>query len=137
MHPIRVGCSATLLSLLAATLGCGMGPSRTLVSISVSPTVATAKDLNLPVQFVATGTFSAPPTTVTPLPALWKGSWTAVPALRVGSVCAGINPTTGLALCGGVPPVVTITASAPSDPTLPLGTQNVPMVSGTATMNCQ
>ncbi len=137
MHFIRVGCFATLLSLLATTLGCGMGPNRTLVSISVSPTVATVQHPNLPVQFVATGTFSAPPTTVTPLPVLWKGNWTAVPTFCVGSACAGINPTTGLALCGGVPPVATITASAPSDPTLPHGTQNVPMVSGTATLNCQ
>ncbi|MGH9617652.1 MAG: hypothetical protein ACRD28_13000 [Acidobacteriaceae bacterium] len=136
MNRFRFGSCASLFSLILLTIvSCGTGSgSRTLLSISVSPAVATAP--KGPIQFIATGTFSSPPYTVAPLPALWTGSWTALPALCVGDACVGIDPNTGLALCGGVPPKVTITASAPSNPNLPLNSQNVPLVSGTATLNC-
>ncbi len=139
MNRLRLGLSATLLLFpFFTTISCGTGssPGRTLVSISVSPAVATPQNPGLAVQFVATGIFSEPPITVTPLPARWKGNWKALPNFCNVQACAGINPNTGLALCGGVPPKATITASAPSDPTLPLGSQNVTMVSGTATLNC-
>jgi hypothetical protein len=137
MNPLL---SATLLIFTAVALvSCGVGPDagRTLVSISVSPSAATVQNPDLAVQFVATGTFSTPPINVTPLPVLWKGNWGVLPDFCIaGQGCAGINSTTGLALCGGIPPKAIITASAPSDPNLPLNTPNVPMVSGTATLSC-
>jgi hypothetical protein len=56
-----------LLFLLASViLACGSGNSRQLQSISISRTLNGEQ-----IQFVATGTFSAPPTTVTPLPVDW------------------------------------------------------------------
>lgn len=105
-----------------------------LESISISPsTVTTSADGQ--VHFVATGTFSAPPVTVSPLPVNWSGNWLAVPLYCLSGGCAGMNPT-GVAVCFGNTLGVTITASAPSDPNLSLGTKNVPIVSGTATLNC-
>ncbi len=88
------------------------------------------------VKFVATGTFSAPPVTVTPLPVNWSGSWSGVPLWCTPEGCAGMNPT-GVAVCFSTSSGVIITASAPSDPKLPLDAKNVPMVSGTATLNCE
>jgi hypothetical protein len=141
MNLSRLLFSATILFFVAtATLSCGKTlmegsiPNRTLQSISVSPSLAkVAADGQ--VQFVATGTFSAPPVTVTPLPVNWTGSWPTVPVWCTSSGCAGMNPN-GMAVCFGDSPAVKITASAPSNPELPLDTPNVPMVSGTATLSC-
>jgi hypothetical protein len=47
-----------------------------------------------------------------------------------------MNPT-GVAVCFSTSSREIITASAPSDPKLPLDAKNVPMVSGTATLNCE
>jgi hypothetical protein len=58
---------AVILLLLATSLALSCGSSsRQLQSITISQTVNGEQ-----IQFVATGTFSAPPTTVTPLPAWW------------------------------------------------------------------
>jgi len=63
MH--RFWALALLLTLL--TLGCGSGSSnRQLQSITIKA-VANGQR----VQFLATGTFSAPPTAVSPLPVFW------------------------------------------------------------------
>ena len=56
-----------LLFLTLLTLACGGGNNRQLQSISISQTVNGHQ-----IRFVATGTFSAAPTTVTPLPASWS-----------------------------------------------------------------
>jgi hypothetical protein len=53
-----------LLVVASVTLACGSG--RQLQSINISQTVNGEQ-----IQFVATGIFSAPPTTVTPLPVDW------------------------------------------------------------------
>ncbi len=62
-----------LLVLAAAiTLACGSSASHTLQSLSISPAVTNAQ--NYPgglVQFTATGTYTAPPSPVTPLAATW------------------------------------------------------------------
>ena len=59
---------APSLLLLASLsiLGCGSNSSRQLRSITIVRTVSGEQ-----VQFIATGTFSAAPTTVTPLPVDW------------------------------------------------------------------
>jgi hypothetical protein len=51
------------------TLACGAGfnPQREIEYLSVSPTTAEGPEA----QFTATGTFTMPPVTVTPLPATW------------------------------------------------------------------
>jgi hypothetical protein len=141
MNVSRVLFSATILFLIATvTLSCGKTilqgsiPNRTLQSISVSPSIATVA-ADGQVQFVATGTFSAPPMTVTPLPVNWTGSWPVVPLWCISKGCAGMNPN-GMAICFDNSTGVTITASAPSNPELPLDTPNVPMVSGTAILSC-
>jgi hypothetical protein len=141
MNPSRLLFSATILFLVATvTLSCGKTlfegsiPNRTLQAISLTPSIATVA-ADGQVQFVATGTFSAPPMTVTPLPVNWTGSWPTVPLWCTSNGCAGMN-SNGMAVCFGDSPGVTITASAPSNPELPLDTPNVPMVSGTATLSC-
>lgn len=48
-------------------LACGGSSTRQLQSISISQAMNGAQ-----IQFVATGTFSAAPTTVTPLPVFWS-----------------------------------------------------------------
>lgn len=114
----------------------GANSSRMLQSISIRP--STANPQNGQAQFVATGTFTASPATVTPLPVNWGG-----PVLPMSDVsactpngCPGID-NQGLATCGQTwSGRVTVTASAPRDPNLPLYTQNVPGVSATATLNC-
>ncbi|MGC2161716.1 MAG: hypothetical protein WA634_07410 [Silvibacterium sp.] len=142
MSLVRSRLFAMLFLSLAATViscgGVGTDSGRRLVSISVSPAAGADTRSNPVVQFVATGTYSAPPITVSSLPVLWRGSWTALSALCVGSpvpACEGIN-SNGVAMCGGYPTDVTITASAPADPNLPLGSKNVPMVTGTAALKC-
>ncbi len=57
------------VGLIALSCGGGTNPNRMLESISISPAVANAQ--NGQAQFVATGTFSAAPVTVTPLPVNW------------------------------------------------------------------
>jgi hypothetical protein len=138
MDRAHLGLSATLLVTAVVTISCGGGTNsdRMLESITISPAVATVPGKQ--VQFVATGTFSASPTTVTPLAVNWGGP--VLPMLDVSACtpngCSGIDAQ-GLAICGQTwTGMVTITASAPRDPKLPLYTQNVPMVSATARLVC-
>lgn len=112
------------------TLSCGGGinPNRMLESISVSPQAGHGQ-----VQFVATGTFSAPPVKVTPLTVNWS-----LPPQPLCAGCGADLTPQGLATCPILPPNVnvTVTASAPADPKIPLNSQGVPKVSGTATRVC-
>jgi hypothetical protein len=129
---------AILLAVLAiVVLSCGTTNSnRMLNAISISPAVAQAQSGQA--QFVATGTFSASPMTVTPLPVNWGGPPLPLSdaSACIPSGCPGID-SQGMATCDQTwTGTVTITASAPRDPKLPLYTQNVPMVSATATLNC-
>jgi len=65
MRNIRLAFPLIAVLLLAAlTLSCGMG--RRLETISISQTVNGEQ-----ITFVATGTFTSAPTTVTPLPVQW------------------------------------------------------------------
>jgi len=130
MRGILVRVSFVLGLLLAAlfSLSCGASSGRMLESISVSPQAGHGQ-----VQFVATGTFTAPPVKVTPLAVNWT-----LPAQPLCAGCgAGLTPQ-GLATCPILPPNVNVpvTASAPVDPKLPLNSQSVPTVSGTATLVC-
>lgn len=56
-----------LLLVAGLTLTCGNGSGRRLQSIAISKTTSGSQ-----IQFTATGTFSAAPTTLTPLPVDWS-----------------------------------------------------------------
>lgn len=68
----RLSAFILLLLVTSLTLSCGTG--RRLQSISISQTVNGQQ-----IQFVAAGTFSAPPITVTPLPVQWTSGLMAPP----------------------------------------------------------
>jgi hypothetical protein len=134
----RSSSHAVVLAIVAlavlSLLSCGGGSSRMLQSISVSPQIANGQ-----VQYVATGTFSAPPTTVTPLPVNWCVKTSLVATAGVCGPPGNTNPgitSQGLASCGTSPLSANVTAMAPADPKLPLNSQGVPMVSGTAMLAC-
>ncbi len=67
MNRLRALVLLVALTLLSLSCGSGSGSSRQLQSIAISQ-VANGQQI----QFIATGTFSAPPTTVTPLPVNWS-----------------------------------------------------------------
>ena len=79
------------LPLLILTAGCGSSSPRMLQSVTANPANADAKNFpNGRVQFVPTGTYNKPPTTVTPQPVT---AWLASP-----STLATIDQT-GVAEC--------------------------------------
>jgi len=135
MNGILVRVSLTLALLLTALfmLSCGGSSNRVLESISVSPQAGNGQ-----AQFVATGTFSAPPVKVTPLPVNWTvGPQPMSPQSCMPPGCAFAAITRqGLATCGAGPINGTVAAEAPADPRLPLNSTGVPVVSGTATLVC-
>jgi len=95
---------AFLLLLLVPFLTLSCGSSRQLQSISISQR-ANGEEI----QFVATGTFSASPTTVTPLPVFWY----------VGLPPAQYSLTTQPVLCNITRepmPLSFLTATAPANP---------------------
>lgn len=131
---VRVAFFSICLAASVSLLSCGASSNRMLESISISP--AAAHGQNGPVQFVATGTFSAPPITVTPLNVNWSA-----PTMTAGSAACAIGACPsisrqGLAICGTSPAAVAVTAVAPADPRVPLNSQGVPVVIGRATLVC-
>jgi hypothetical protein len=79
------------LPLILLTAGCGSSSPRMLQTVTASPASADAKNFpNGRVQFVPTGTYSKPPTKVTPQPVT---AWLVSP-----SALATIDQT-GLAEC--------------------------------------
>jgi len=135
MNAILVRVSLALALLVAAffMLSCGGGSNRVLESISVIPQARNGQ-----AQFVATGTFSAPPIKVTPLPVNWTvGPQPMSPQTCTPPGCAFPAITSrGLATCGAGPINGTVTAEAPADPKLPLNSTGGPVVSGTAILVC-
>lgn len=131
---------APMLLFGLITLSCGGGtmvdPPRMLKAISVNPTVAQAPNGQTQVQFVATGTFTEPPITVTPLPVSWNFVNLPLTACSTNN-CAQIT-SQGVAMCGNLAPGSwKITASAPADPKAALNDFGVSRVSGTAALACQ
>jgi len=100
--------ASPLIPVLAfACFALSCGSSRRLQSITISPTTNGTQS-----AFVATGTFSAPPTTVTPLPVNWY----------VGAVGGQYTLTTQpfSATTGCLDPAVALFfAIAPADPNAP------------------
>lgn len=126
----------TLFCVLAVSCGGMSGdPPRILQSISVSPAMATPPNQGQ-AQFTATGYFSAPPTVVTLLTVNWTITTPQPQCIAGGVPCFATIDSTGLAQCNGTGVPETIQASAPRDPSLPVGTPGVAMVTGTAQMTC-
>jgi hypothetical protein len=102
-----------LLAVASLALGCG-GPGRHLESITLTQT---AIDNGQEVQFVATGTFSAPPTTVTPLPVDWTNGLMAPPPPTYNYTLTTQPYVVNCTVVG--PEVPTVVAFAPPEPNAP------------------
>jgi len=91
MSNLRLPLSVAVLAVAAClTLACGVSspPQHMLTSITLSPTSANGQ-----VQFVATGTYTTAPVTVTPLTATWGACYQFQPTTAV------TVSSTGLAQC--------------------------------------
>ena len=152
--------AALIILVSLAITGCGstmMNGSNTAVSarelqsIMVAPASADAQMFpNSQVQFMATGMFNMAPMSVASMPVMWSVgnppfmSPTPMPmSMGMGSPSsmASGTPTidgNGRAQCNGFVGIVTIEATAPSDPSLPLSQMNSMMsvVTGRANMTC-
>jgi hypothetical protein len=102
-----------LLSAACLTLACGSSSSnRQLQSITIHSTVSGQQ-----VQFIATGTFSAPPTTVSPLPVSDWGIGPFAPPPENVQYTLTTQPF--VFDCTGSGPYLPVSTLAPSDPNAP------------------
>jgi hypothetical protein len=108
--------------------------ARQLQSITVSPASADAKNSGGMVQFTAMGSFNMDPMTAT-TPVRWSlGN-----PFSLQPVPAGVSiDMNGLAQCSGFNGTITIEATAPMDPNMPLSkmTMTTMNVSGVAQLTC-
>ena len=102
--------SIIMLALLCA--GCGNNNLRELQSITITPATADASTFaTRQVQFIATGHYSKPPTTISPVTVLWS----------VYKPPVATIDQNGVAQCSaGMTGYVTVLAYAPSEPSLPI-----------------
>jgi len=134
---------ASLFPVIAAVLlmivSCGGNSmmtmsARQLQSITVSPASADAKNSGGMVQFMATGNFNMDPMMVaTPV------RWSVGNPFSAQPVPAGVSvDMNGLAQCSGFMGMVTIEATAPMDPNMPLSkmTMTTMNVTGMAQLTC-
>ena len=132
---LRVGLPAVLLWVVAQSVGCGAMSSnsnRVLQSITVTPASADAQSFTLgQVQFIATGTFSKPPSpALVPFASPYTGSWT-VSNTSIATISQG-----GLAQCvAGAAGTVTVNAIASSNSATGMGQMST-AVQGTARLSC-
>jgi len=128
MH--RFGLCFFLLIITLLTLSCGNSRGRVLQSISISQSVSSQQ-----IQFVATGTFSAPPTTISPLPVDWMlgipapppKQWTYTLSTQPYAYdCANLNPVNP----------GQVTAIAPTDPNAPSSGTTTKVVTSTLGFSC-
>ena len=123
---------APSLLILAAslTLACGGGSGRDLQSITITKTANGQQ-----IQFVATGTFSAPPTTVTPLPVDWTLGLMAPPPPTYSYTLTTQPYVYDCANAGAYNlPVV---AFAPTDPNAPRSGTTTKVVIASGGLPCQ
>jgi hypothetical protein len=110
----RVWALILLLSLTSLVLACGSSSNRQLQSITISSTRSVANGQQI--EFVATGTFSAPPTTVSPLPVDWGIGPFAPPPSDLQYT---LTTEPYLFDCTGSGPYLPVSTFAPSDPNAP------------------
>jgi len=126
--------AAVLLMIVSCGGNTMMMSPRQLQSISVSPTSADAKNSSGMVQFTATGNFS-----MDPIMAMTPVRWSIGNPFSAQPVPAGVSvDMNGLAQCSGFTGMVTIEATAPMDPNMPLSkmTMTTMNVSGMAQLTC-
>jgi hypothetical protein len=120
---------APLILLVAAlfALSCGVS-GRQLQSLSIQQTTNGQQ-----IQFVATGTFSGPPATVTPVPVMWSFGLIAPPPPQYT-----LSAEPFIYDCSAGRPPSPIEALAPPDPQAPsVGSWDGPkMVRVSATVSC-
>jgi hypothetical protein len=123
---------ALILLLLAASLSlsCGSGSGRHLQSITISQTVSGQQ-----IRFVATGTFSAPPTTVTPLPVQWTLGLMAPPPPTYTYTLTTQPYVFNCANAGLY--ALPVVAFAPADPNAPSSGSTKKVVIAAAAVSCQ
>jgi hypothetical protein len=114
---IRVWIPSVLVLSVLGMLACGgarqAGNGRQLQSITISQTASGQQ-----IEFVATGTFSAPPITVTPLPVMWGLQLYAPPPGNLDYTLTSQPYVFNCATMGGQAPGP-VSAIAPSDPAAP------------------
>jgi hypothetical protein len=130
----RILAFIVLLPAACLPLACGSnvnnGNGRQLQSIKISSTADGQQ-----IQFVATGTFSAPPTTVSPLPVDWGIGPFAPPP---GTLQYTLTTQPYVFNCTGSGPYLPVSTVAPSDPNSPT-TGTLPfakMVTATTPIPC-
>jgi hypothetical protein len=121
-----------LLTVTSLTLSCGSGsdPSRQLQSITITQAANGQR-----IEFVATGHFSSPPATVTPIPAEWAVQLMAPPPSQYTLTpqpfefeCAVAEQTS--------PGPIPIVAYAPSNANAPLSGSWSGMVQASTVISC-
>jgi hypothetical protein len=119
-----------LVLLVLLTLSCGSSnTSRQLQSISISRSVVGTR-----IQFVATGTYSAPPITVTPLPVDWTLGLMAPPPPQYSYT---LTTQPYVVNCSGVEPEgLPLVAFAPPDPDAPSSGTTMTVITASAPINC-
>ena len=113
------------LLTLSFTLACGSG--RQLQSISIQQTQNASE-----FQFVATGSFSAPPTTVRPLPVDWTIGLMAPPPPKYDYT---LSPQPYVFKCLNSGPQVVV-AFAPPNPDAPTNGSVSQVIQASATFTC-
>jgi hypothetical protein len=125
-----------LLSITACSGTHMMGalPPRQLMSVTVTPTAATAQNTFRQVQFSAMGTFNMAPMSAVP-----QVTWSIGNPFSMMPVPAGVTINqNGLASCSTFSGMVTIQATAPMDPSMSLMQMGMMTsnVAGTAQLTC-
>ena len=120
-----------LLVIAFLTLSCGSGNGRHLKSITLTQTAIEngAED-----QFVATGTFSAPPITVTPLPVDWTNGLMAPPPPTFTYALTTQPYVVNCTVVG--PEALPVVAFAPADPNAPTSGTSKIVITAAATPAC-
>ena len=120
-----------LLVATSLTLSCGSSTGRHLQSITLTQTTINNGQGD---QFVATGTFSAPPTTVTPLPVDWTNGLMAPPPLTYTYTLTTQPYVVNCTTVG--PDALPVVAFAPPDPSAPTSGTSKIVVTAAATPAC-
>jgi hypothetical protein len=120
-----------ILVVTSLTLSCGSGSGRHLQSITLTQTAINNGQED---QFVATGTFSEPPTTVTPLPVDWTNGLMAPPPPTYIYTLTTQPFVVNCTVVGPEAPLVV--AFAPPDPNAPTSGTSKIVVTTTAMPAC-
>ena len=120
-----------VVASLALSCGSGSGSGRQLQSITISQTAINNGQAD---QFVATGTFSAPPTTVTPLPVNWTNGLMAPPPPIFTYTLTSQPYVVNCTVAG--PEALPVVAFAPPDPNAPTSGTSKIVVTAAATPAC-